>query len=157
MHKGNYAILCKLKYAQICTNMHKYAKYAVTPQVFSCAFMHLYATNMQKCARYVSMKVMQNMQKYVFPIFWGIWRDCADGQSRQFKPGGNLNVASAALVPIRLQPLEWPAALGHHHGPGPGPARATGVGSLAGRVAAMVFEKEPHSRVTAAQCKNTYQ
>ena len=62
MHKGKYAITCKLKYAKICKNM-QWCR-AMSP-------VHLYAFICTKYARYVSMKVMCKICKNMHsPLCW---------------------------------------------------------------------------------------
>ena len=71
MHKGKFAIICKIKLCinifKICSNMQQDA---VTPKVcLLCIYMYLYAKNMQKYARYVKMKVICRIRKNVhFPL-----------------------------------------------------------------------------------------
>ena len=69
MHK--YTFICSAE-IPMQINMHKYEKYAkifICPKVnLLCIYMHLYAQNLQKSARYVSMKVISKIcKKYALP------------------------------------------------------------------------------------------
>ena len=67
MHNCKYAIICKLKYAQIFT---KYAQICKNMQRLSIGplCMPLIKKNMQKYARYVSMEVICKIWKNMWPL-----------------------------------------------------------------------------------------